>query len=330
MQAQNSHQQHLTVVKNTDNNSLVASAVSPQGVKEQVNLIQHVMREVMKEGEHYGAIPGCGDKPALLKPGAEKLMLTFRFGNDIDVETLEMPNCHREYRVKVTLYTPNGQRLGTGIGSCTTMESKYRFRSGQPEITNVPVPSKYWDIRKENPGKAQEMLGGKGFTTKKNDAGQWMIAKQGEKVEHDNPADFFNTCLKMAKKRGLVDAVLTSTAASDIFTQDIEEYPELHEYRNNSSMKKPDEKIIDAEPTETTGTTQSQQADPGQKAPSEPATGDSESLVAMLQAKNIPFTTENNTIKAKPPYNDASGRDLLKSKGFKWNSTEKVWEKQVS
>ncbi|WP_418719751.1 hypothetical protein [Bilophila wadsworthia] len=46
------------------------------------------------------------------------------------------------------------------------------------------------------------------------------------RVEHDNPADYYNTCLKMAKKRALVDAVLTCTAASDIFTQDIEDEPQ--------------------------------------------------------------------------------------------------------
>ena len=50
-----------------------------------------------------------------------------------------------------------------------------------------------------------------------------MIAIQGDKVEHDNPADYYNTALKMAKKRALVDACLTVTAASDIFSQDLEE-----------------------------------------------------------------------------------------------------------
>ena len=42
---------------------------TPLGVQEilaQVHLIQEVMAKVMKEGEHYGKIPGCGDKPALL------------------------------------------------------------------------------------------------------------------------------------------------------------------------------------------------------------------------------------------------------------------------
>ena len=66
-----------------------------------------------------------------------------------------------------------------------------------------------------------------GFSTKKNDSGKWMIVRAGEKVEHDNPADYYNTVLKMAKKRAHVDAVLTATAASDIFTQDVEDMPEV-------------------------------------------------------------------------------------------------------
>jgi len=41
-----------------------------------------------------------------------------------------------------------------------------------------------------------------------------------------NPADLANTILKMAKKRALVDAVLTATAASDVFAQDLEDLPQ--------------------------------------------------------------------------------------------------------
>ena len=67
------------------------------------------------------------------------------------------------------------------------------------------------------------MIGGKGFIVKKVDGQGWMVAKGGEKLETDNPADHYNTVLKMAKKRALVDAVLTTTAASDIFAQDLED-----------------------------------------------------------------------------------------------------------
>ena len=198
--------------------------MSVQQVLGQVALVQQVMGAAMKDGEHYGRIPGCGDKPTLLKPGAEKLCLTFRLAPKYEVDERALERGHREYRIMVSLESiPSGTFLGQGVGSCSTMEAKYRFRQGNAEPTDNPVPRAYWDLRGENPAKAQELIGGKGFTVKKVDGKGWMIAKGGEKVEHDNPADNYNTVLKMAKKRALVDAVLTATAASDIFTQDLED-----------------------------------------------------------------------------------------------------------
>lgn len=201
--------------------------LSAQQIQSQVNLIQEVMKAVMKDGEHYGKIPGCGDKPSLLKPGAEKLMFTFRLVADPEVEVFDLYHStihgHREYRVKVKISSMNGTYMGGGIGSCSTMESKYRFRGGEKINTERPVPKEYWNMRKEGKNaEAQALIGGAGFGTGKFD-GAWMIYEIGEKTEYDNPADFYNTTEKMAKKRALVDAVLTVTAASDIFTQDIEE-----------------------------------------------------------------------------------------------------------
>lgn len=182
-------------------------------VLEQVNLVQQVMRNTMKEGEHFGKIPGCGDKPTLLQPGAQKLLLTFRFNPDYSVETVDMGGGHREYRVICRLTNAAGVFIGSGVGSATTLESKWRYRS---EATGKDVPQEYWQSRD------QSLLGGNSYTARKT-AGAWKIY---HKVEHDNPADYYNTCLKMAKKRALVDATLTRTAASDIFTQDVEEIAE--------------------------------------------------------------------------------------------------------
>ncbi len=200
------------------------AAMSVQQVLGQVALIQQIMGAAMKDGEHYGRIPGCGDKPTLLKPGAEKLCLTFRLAPTYELDERQMEHAHREYRVQCTLSSiMTGAFLGQGVGTCCTMEAKYRFRQGAAEPTDNPVPRAYWDLRGEDPAKALELIGGKGFTVKKVDGKGWMIAKGGEKVENDNPADNYNTVLKMAKKRALVDAVLTATAASDIFTQDLED-----------------------------------------------------------------------------------------------------------
>lgn len=198
-------------------------AMSADRLLAQVSLLQKVMHSVMKENEHYGVIPGC-KKPSLYKPGAEKLGVTFRLVPHFDIKRSEMPNGHREYEVICHLmHAPTGQSFGDGVGSCSTMEAKYRYRTGESKLTDKPVPKAYWD----DPARSNKHLGGAGFTAKKDPAnGRWVIAIQGEKVEHENPADYYNTVLKMAKKRSHVDAILTATAASDIFTQDVEDMAE--------------------------------------------------------------------------------------------------------
>lgn len=206
--------------------SITRYAVPVEEMQAQVQTIQHVMRAVMKDGEHYGTIPGCGDKKTLMKPGAEKLMMTFRLSNDIDMTVVEMPNGHREYRIKCTLYSPEGQRLGTGAGSCSTMEGKYRYRNAGYTCPECGAET----IIKGRPEYGGGYIcfakkGGCGAKFGNNDPA--IVSQPIGRVEHDNPADYYNTCLKMAKKRALVDAVLTTTAASDIFTQDIEDMPEV-------------------------------------------------------------------------------------------------------
>lgn len=206
--------------------TIESGPLSSQQVRGQVNLIQEVMRDVMKLNEHYGKIPGCGDKPTLLQPGAQKLIMTFRLVPDPEMTVLDMGNGHREVRCKVRLFNQAGVFLGAGVGTCSTMEGKYRFRSGPVEFTDKPVPKEYWDLRVKDPKKAQALLG-EGMQAKKNESGMWVCARKGAQVEHDNPADYYNTVEKMSYKRALVSATLTVTAASDIFTQDIEDMPEV-------------------------------------------------------------------------------------------------------
>jgi hypothetical protein len=213
---------------------MTQDAMTPDTMVRQISLIQHVMEKVMKDGEHYGVIPGCGKKPSLLKAGAEKLSLTFRLAPTYTITQTDGINGHREYYVKCSLtHIPTGKIFGEGVGACSTMEGKYRFRTGEVEFTDKEVPKAYWTDRD------QKLIGGKGFSTKKNDSGKWMIVRAGEKVEHDNPADYYNTVLKMAKKRAHVDAVLTATAASDIFTQDVEDMPEVVSVKKEAPAKAP-------------------------------------------------------------------------------------------
>ena len=53
--------------------------------------------------------------------------------------------------------------------------------------------------------------------------GSCNTKEKGKAGDGGSPADYYNNVLKMAKKRAFVDAVLTATAASDIFAQDLED-----------------------------------------------------------------------------------------------------------
>lgn len=152
-------------------------------VRQQVNQIQYLMRDVLQEGQHYGTIKGCGNKPTLLQPGAEKIAYMFQLVPSYEVRRTDIGRDHREYEITCTLkHRGSGEVMGYGLGECSTMESKYRYR--------------------------------------------W-VGYGDERRREENPdiADTWNTVLKMAKKRAFVDAVKSTTAASDIFTQDVEDMP---------------------------------------------------------------------------------------------------------
>lgn len=198
-------------------------AMSAEAVKRQVALIQDVMASVMKNGEHYGTIPGCGPKPTLLKPGAEKLSTTFRLAPSYEIRRNDIQNGHREYELICTLtHIISGQVVGQGVGACSTMETKYRYRKAEQKC---PKCGKETIIKgKKEYGGGWLCFGKKGGCGVKFKDGDPAIENQSMvRIEHDNPADYYNTVLKMAKKRAHVDAVLTATAASDIFTQDVED-----------------------------------------------------------------------------------------------------------
>jgi len=207
---------------------VVAGEMSVEQVLGQVSKIQEIMRRAMVEGEHYGVIPGTNNKPSLLQPGAQKLGLTFRLAPEYTTEVIDLPHLHREYRVTCRLTSiTTGAYMGMGVGSCSTMEKKYRYRPGPVEFTGTPVPPAYWQLRKSDPQRAVALLGGPGHSVKKNpDSGVWEVVVQGETVENPDIADCYNTCWKMAKKRAYVDSTITVLAAADLFTQDLED---LHE-----------------------------------------------------------------------------------------------------
>lgn len=170
-------------------------------MRAQVNLMRDVMQEVMKKDTHFGVIPGTG-KPTLYKAGAEKIMATFRLAADPEVIDVSRDG-EIHYRVKVSILSASGQFLGAGLGECSSTEDKYAWRAAvcDEEFEETPVNRRRIKYSK------------------------WKDRVEKKKQIRTNAADVSNTLLKMAKKRGLIDGVLTVTAASDLFTQDIEDLP---------------------------------------------------------------------------------------------------------
>lgn len=192
-------------------------AMGLEALVAQVALIQQVQEAVMHEDEHYGVIPGT-HKPTLFKPGAEKLCMVFRLAPDFEIIREIHEPAMIGYVIKCTLvHIPSGEIIASGIGSCNSREAKYRWRT----VTADEVPGEYWAARTAgDQERMRQILGADGSVKKKD--GKWYISR---KVENDNPWDYDNTLLKMAEKRALVAAVLVATAASDIFTQDLEDQP---------------------------------------------------------------------------------------------------------
>lgn len=184
----------------------------------QTEQVKSLMASCMDETVHYGRIPGCGDKPTLLQPGAQQLTLMFGLADAYEVSQVDLPNGHREYTVKCTLASKNtGLAQGSGMGLCSTMESKYRYRNvADYEVTGDPIPSDAKERKREY--RAQ------GFGMKKVDgAWEWVRYKDSAKQENPDIADTYNTVLKMACKRALIAATLNTLAVSSLFTQDVED-----------------------------------------------------------------------------------------------------------
>lgn len=169
-----------------------------------VRAVQEVMQSVMKDGLHYGMVPGT-DKPMLFKQGAEKLCLAFKIGDEYRIDDLSGADTAR-YRVTcVGIHQPTGTVLGQGVGECSSAEEKYRWRKAVCKEEFEATPA---DRRRTKYGRKSG-----GFYTV-------------EQVRTDS-ADVANTVLKMAAKRAKVAMTLNVTAAGDIFGQDLEDLDEL-------------------------------------------------------------------------------------------------------
>lgn len=174
-------------------------------IRSQVNLVQEVMKAVMKEGTHFGTIPGT-PKPSLWKPGAEVLAATFRIAVSYRIEDLSNDDVVRYRVTAIGKHQTSNITMGEGMGECSSGEAKYKWRkaTSKREFESMPESKRRLQFGYDKFKKAEYEV-------------------QQVRTE---PADLANTVLKMACKRAQVAMTLNVTAASDIFTQDIEDLPE--------------------------------------------------------------------------------------------------------
>lgn len=109
----------------------VVMSVTTEDLLNRVQRIREVQAKVMKEGVDYGTIQGCGDKPTLLKPGAETLLLAFEMAALPDQMTIQDLGNEDEVRYRVItpiVHVPSGRVCGNGVGECSSLEEKYKWR----------------------------------------------------------------------------------------------------------------------------------------------------------------------------------------------------------
>jgi hypothetical protein len=177
--------------------------ISVASVRANRDAIQQLLKEVLAEGidRDYASIPGTGKKKTLLKPGAEKICSLFGMAGEPIVEAIRDDE-DMTYRVTVRFTSiASGTYLGSGVGEASTRESKYAWRAAvcdeEFEATDHHKRRIHWKKGYNGPPESVKQV-------------------------REDPNDKMNTVLKMAKKRAQIDGVLTITAASDTFTQDLE------------------------------------------------------------------------------------------------------------
>lgn len=94
-------------------------------VMAKIAAFQAIVQRTLRQNLDFGIIPGTGNKPTLLKPGAEKIMMLLGIRTEFDWEkTMDIDKGLIHYLVKAKLF--KGDVLITeGIGTANTKENKY-------------------------------------------------------------------------------------------------------------------------------------------------------------------------------------------------------------
>jgi len=185
---------------------------------------RRIQKAILEAGTDYGAEPGI-KRPFLHKPGAEKFEKAYGLATSYTVERHvsdgeEAPELEFIVHARVHLGTTDGPVIAEGLGEASAWERKYRYRAGTKACPKCGADS----IRKGTKQGTSvpewycwAKQGGCGARFEINDP---ALSGAPDDVENPDPWDLANTLLKMARKRAYVDAILTATGTSGLFTQD--------------------------------------------------------------------------------------------------------------
>ena len=122
--------------------------------------IGSLITKSLEKGRDYGPIPGTkGDKCNLLKPGAERVCTAFGVSPEFEITEQEVdhdkPNKWQKYNKSGTSFgryryvlkcrlvgRSDGRLFGEGVGSCSSMESKYIENPRNVENTVLKMAKK--------------------------------------------------------------------------------------------------------------------------------------------------------------------------------------------
>ena len=178
----------LIVVEETKPAPVKLTAEAIQVIKENINMAQRLVCDVLEEEVDYGQLPGT-PAPGLWDPGASKIEAAFNVYPKYNILHSEETDGVISKTIESTLISRStGNVFSTGIGAASTKETKYRYRwmSKDDAVRVLGFPEEALDKMKRKTG-----------------AGGGVLYR----VENPEHGELVNTITKMAAKRADVDAV---------------------------------------------------------------------------------------------------------------------------
>jgi hypothetical protein len=215
--------------------------------RHQLKEFNEFVKEYLVPGQDIIKISGVQNE-ILSQAGAQKLAEIYGLYPEIEtvsrIEDWDREPPLFDYTLKVVLKRRKDDCIvGAGIGSCNSWEAKYKWREAKRTCPNCQKPSIKASKREWGGGfycdknispdcgsawKGQSYQDNRGNTRHPTEIDKEICAQIAAqavgKVPNDDIASQKNTVLKMAKKRAYVDAVISATRSSGIFTQDVEDF----------------------------------------------------------------------------------------------------------